>query len=1026
MKKLLNIIVLALLMMHSSYVSGQSREYKISGLVPNVYDYGLSSNLVYSITQDDYGILWFGTLNGLNTYDKHVFDEYNASSGDIRRKINCLSPVHDSLFVGTDNGLFVIDLNTSEVTIVPCAALGQTKPRGIITKISDPHNGRLLVGTKKGIYCYDLINKVYNPLVFEKWQSNFCVNDIVFDKENDVWMIATDKGLMVYDDKDNDVKCFAVMDAIVNTILRCNGVFFVGTNKGLYKLNIRNGIYENIPLIDNKNYEITKILIVDNDLIIGTQRNGLHKLDMQTYAVTDLNHNNVSGLRLLKHQVLDLYRDNCGVVWVATTGGIGTLTLDDKSVNIYKYYLKGTKLQPVWCIEEMSDPIYFVGTDVGVWVFDKNDGSFTDLCDYYGFDSSLVPPFRVNALFFDRSRYLWAGTYGEGLHCFDIEKKKYFNVTKDFDADELVDATVYEVILGVDNTFWIASDKGLFRVNIDNVTYKSYVHDPLDVNSLPSNMITDILWDNGTLYISTDNGFSVYSPDTDEFTNYRLEESLDDDMRINTLFKINKRPDGSFYIGSYTDGVVIFDPVNKRLSIRDDKLKFKAPMLFSIIFDKNDNVWVNTNKGIIWYDKKYGIITNMSNNTGFKGSEFVINAMTQGSKGDIFCGGIEGFNVFKPEKVKVDTTLPKVIITDFITKNEFKGYRIHSGDTIVLPYTGNSFNLSFAAININNVNTVKYKYKLEGYDDEWTVCDVKKRYAEYRQLSAGTYKFMLMAANEAGQWNPEVFEFTLRIFPEWYDTVWFRVIIALVVVALLLVVIFYRREKIRQKMMHQQELAEREKMIKKLSFKSLQLQMNPHSMFNILNSIQSYMLANDTKSAIVYLSGFAKLMRRLLYASQEQLITLFEELGTVRLYLELESMRMRNRFTFSINIDDDVNTKDVDVMPLLFQPFVENAIIHGLARKEGEGLLKIEIHRVDKNKLLCVIEDNGIGRKKAEELSNASGKKHRSYGMEITKRRLEYMKTITDEDYCVNIVDLYDENGNAAGTRAEIIINSVE
>lgn len=226
--------------------------------------------------------------------------------------------------------------------------------------------------------------------------------------------------------------------------------------------------------------------------------------------------------------------------------------------------------------------------------------------------------------------------------------------------------------------------------------------------------------------------------------------------------------------------------------------------------------------------------------------------------------------------------------------------------------------------------------------------------------------------------------------------------------------------------MYQQELDNLEKMIKKLTFKSLQLQINPHSLFNILNSIQSYILANDTKSASIYLSGFAKLMRRLLTVSHEQLVTLFEELESIRLYLELESMRMKNRFTFSIEVDDDIDIRDVDVMPLLLQPFVENAVIHGLAHKEGPGFLKIEIHRVNKSKLLCVIEDNGIGRKKAAELNNMFLKRHRSYGIEITKQRLELMKTINDEDYFVNIIDLYDDDGNAAGTRVEVMINIVE
>ena len=1013
------------------HASGQGHEYRVNGLRPKIYDNGLNSNFVYSIIQDDYGLLWFGTLNGLNTFDKHVFNEYLTSSGYMKCKINCLSVARDSLFVGTDNGLSIIDLNTSAITNVYCDnAWGLSMMGEIITKISSPNNGLVLFGTNKGVFSYDLVSKMFEPIMFNELQNYFSVNDIIFNDIDSVWMIASNKGLIVYDDINNDVECYTLNDTLdiaINTILHYDGnTFFVGTDIGLYEFDYKCGTYDNISLVAEREPVITKIIIVDNDLLIGTKGNGLFKYNLHALDKEDIVDKNVYENILSDNFIIDLYCDNCGVVWIATSGGLGTLSVDNKAVSIHKYYSQGTKLQPVWCIEEIADPKYFIGTDVGVLVFDRINGSFTLLGDYFGMDYQPLQSYRMSTLFFDENRYLWIGTCDNGLYCFDTNRKKCFNITEDFNVKELAGATVYEIVRGVGNTLWVASNKGIFLLNLDNKTVKSYVHDPSDSFSLPSNIVMDLLWDNGVLYISTSDGLSLYSPGNDKFITYRLEETQEHDMATNFLFKISKRSDGNLYIGSYINGIIVFDIENKQFVLQNDSLELNAPLVFSIIFDEDNNVWANTNNGMIRYDMEYGVIMNMSDNIDFKGTEFVPNAAEQSSNGYIFYGGINGFNVFNPFKVKVDATNPEVIITDFATKKKNYISRIHNGDTITLPDINNSFNVSFAAINIDKVNTVKYKFKLVDYDKDWVVRDVKKRYAEYKELPAGTYTFLLTASGESKQWNSEVFKLVVQILPQWHSTIWFRIDVVLIILVLFLLIVFYRKEKIRQRIMYQQELDNLEKMIKKLTFKSLQLQINPHSLFNILNSIQSYILANDTKSASIYLSGFAKLMRRLLTVSHEQLVTLFEELESIRLYLELESMRMKNRFTFSIEVDDDIDIRDVDVMPLLLQPFVENAVIHGLAHKEGPGFLKIEIHRVNKSKLLCVIEDNGIGRKKAAELNNMFLKRHRSYGIEITKQRLELMKTINDEDYFVNIIDLYDDDGNAAGTRVEVMINIVE
>lgn len=191
----------------------------------------------------------------------------------------------------------------------------------------------------------------------------------------------------------------------------------------MYEFDYKCGTYDNISLVAEREPVITKIIIVDNDLLIGTKGNGLFKYNLHALDKEDIVDKNVYENILSDNFIIDLYCDNCGVVWIATSGGLGTLSVDNKAVSIHKYYSQGTKLQPVWCIEEIADPKYFIGTDVGVLVFDRINGSFTLLGDYFEMDYQPLQSYRMSTLFFDENRYLWIGTCDNGLYCFDTNRK---------------------------------------------------------------------------------------------------------------------------------------------------------------------------------------------------------------------------------------------------------------------------------------------------------------------------------------------------------------------------------------------------------------------------------------------------------------------------------------------------------------------------------------------------------------------------------------------------------------------------
>jgi sensor histidine kinase YesM len=208
----------------------------------------------------------------------------------------------------------------------------------------------------------------------------------------------------------------------------------------------------------------------------------------------------------------------------------------------------------------------------------------------------------------------------------------------------------------------------------------------------------------------------------------------------------------------------------------------------------------------------------------------------------------------------------------------------------------------------------------------------------------------------------------------------------------------------------------------KIELKALRSQMNPHFIFNSLNSIQHYIFHTKSDEAIKYLSKFARLVRIILNNSNKPTVTVGEDLEALKLYLELEQMRFEDKFDYEIIIDPSVDA-DYDIMPpLLTQPYVENAILHGLNPKPEKGKLTITFSSKN-NFLICTITDNGIGREKAAEIKRTMPvSKHKSLGMKITEDRLRILNEVNNSKLSVTITDLKDENGNALGTKVELYV----
>jgi LytS/YehU family sensor histidine kinase len=336
-----------------------------------------------------------------------------------------------------------------------------------------------------------------------------------------------------------------------------------------------------------------------------------------------------------------------------------------------------------------------------------------------------------------------------------------------------------------------------------------------------------------------------------------------------------------------------------------------------------------------------------------------------------------------------------------------------------LNYKQNFFSLSFSAKAFTMSQDTRFRYRLKDFDNWIETTD--DRLANYTNVPPGKYIFQLQAANNEGMWNEKMLELPVYIATPWWQTWWFRLS---ALAALLMLTWWLYRSRIDQIRKKEQLRSQYEKKLANVEMSALLAQMNPHFLFNSLNSIDSYIIRNESKKASEYLNNFARLVRLILQNSRSNYISLKDELESLDLYLQMETLRFANRFEYEIQLPPDIDSSAILIPPMLIQPYVENAIWHGLMHKKDgkQGKVELIISKREDN-LFCVIQDNGIGREKAETFrTQHPGNRKRSMGMQITKDRMEMINKLYSTNTTMQVIDLHDDEGNATGTRVELVI----
>ncbi len=489
-----------------------------------------------------------------------------------------------------------------------------------------------------------------------------------------------------------------------------------------------------------------------------------------------------------------------------------------------------------------------------------------------------------------------------------------------------------------------------------------------------------------------------------------------------SAIKFVEDANGNLWIAG-SQGLIYFDPHTKEMSSLKNKNNLPN-VLTNIVIDKQQRLWLLSGSDIVCYNIA------LKKSTAFKGSGALSSADGYGifidsSNNNIWVAANKYLTVFNADSVLKKQKTSPLFISEIIQGNSSINFDAKAANYFKIPYDKSSvtFHVSFTGFNF--VNEPLIAFRLNNKDD-WKYSNTGS--FTFYNLGAGKYNLQVAAAFSIGDIQNETFIIVpFTITPPFYKSIWFIALILTLLGTITYVFFKYRliidhaKANEKEKAAHLLQVkTELEKRLAESEMASLQSQMNPHFIFNVLNSINKYILTSDVHKASEYLVSFSKLIRLVLENSKVTKVALQSDLDALQLYINLEKMRFEDKFESAIEVDKSIDTQFLMIPPLIIQPYAENAIWHGLLQKDGDNKLMIHITQPEANILLITITDDGIGRKKALELKSKSASQNKSFGMQITKNRIGIVNKLFDQQTSVGIEDLYDDNGNATGTKVSL------
>ncbi len=878
------------------------------------------------------------------------------------------------------------------------------------------HNDSTLwVGTRAGLLAYSLTQDTLLPAEVAPQLQKSPINQL-FQYQDKTW-IATDRGGWVVGEEtkqfiNNTAPGSNQIQAI--TADSVGQVWLIAFDGSITKIDAQTLITNEQIQTPNLNRVQCAYTAQDGKIWIGTQNKGI-----AVYAPEDSTWTRISERQGLAHNhVRSIVEDDWNNLWIGTSGGGVTKYLGQFFIHFNKNSgLHGNRIYAL--CKDHNDQLWISASNNGLATYDglqfqksERDSGYIDV--------------KSKVIFQDSQRKLWVGTERKGLVVLDtLDSLGYQLITT---LDGLPNNHINSIAEDGEGNIWVGTQTdGIARINRQDSILKIDVFGRNE--GLYDGFITTLKSDKmGRVWFATRNGKVGY------FAGGQLANIYDqnDGLPMVAIRSVAFDTLGRAWFGTAGDGILTLNPEADSAVIEPLKSEeeLTSDNIYLLIFDQEGHLWAGSETGVDRITlNEAGVVLEVQHygrNEGFLGIETCQNSAICDAEGNLWFGTMNGLTKHTPSQKSREELPPVIHFKDIslfyksLAQTDFADWVLPSGtlkDGLELPYNQNHLSFDFKAVNLSDPQSVRYRWQLEGAEEEWSPFSQRES-VNYSKLPPGEYEFQVQAVSDETLFSEPVSASFVIKKPFWQKR-WVQLLTGLLLLLWVYSIYRNRIRKIRKKEAAKREQLEIQNRVLQLEQKALQLQMNPHFIFNALNSIQSLVATKDYQSARSEINNFATLMRGILSNSRKEKITLQEEINTLEKYLQVEQFCQRVPFEFSIESPAGMDAEEIELPPMLLQPFVENAIIHGISHLQGvKGKLAIKF-KVSDTILQCDIRDNGVGRKRAAELRQSKTSGHQSVAMEVTRERLEAMKG-TASYIALEIDDIKNLEGKISGTQVSV------
>ncbi len=928
---------------------------------------GLSQNTVYDITETDNGILWLATIDGLNRFDGKSFKKFKSDTGnhgEIGAVFTSVEKLNDNiLLLGTANGIICFDTNKLIFkTINEVFSNFQYSPKGFVHDLLVEDESTLYISKEDSLFVYNYKQNTFYTKKLESSIKHFTIDEkgnVYGQTDQTIYRIENFKATKI------DINWGEVSKEKIKAVAFSSiGNFIALKGYPILRFSFVNNIL-NIEQTDIKLQAAFSSLHVSKDekLWIGTRDNGVFLFDPKNNELKS----SLKGINNKLHStfILCFYESQDNTIYTGTSGGGFGINLNKvqqikhiKSVS--KIGEKPTDNMVFGLTKVDNDNIFYGGLFGGIKMYNFSSEKIQ------GYHNNHLPKEAMNMYDFEiiNNDMFIASWYG--LLKFTKDKKILALNTLVNDHDKL-----YSLQKKSDCELFIGGENGLAIYNLEDLSFNQVPckNCKIQMEDLIVRYMSRIN-DNKLLIATSNHSLVMYDIENEKLQDFVALKSFSRSARH---FYIDEE---KLFLAT-DNGLLLLDKSFAIIKSWTKENGLANDFVYAVLKDNIGNAWLSTNFGIAKINIESEVVTNFNKLDGLQGYEFNTASAIKLDDDKLIFGGVNGLNVIKPSDFENPQSINAPLLNELnINQTKYPLSVLDQFSSIVLPYDSNYINIHF-----NNVDHWKkkqtYWYKMEGLDTTWFSNGYNTN-INYSKLSPGKYHFQLKTEINS-EFSKSINAISITITPAFWQTKLFKIFLIL---SCLTGVYFFSNHFVNKKT----KQFENEKRLRVLEAKMMKYRMNPHFIFNTLNSLKHHALFKPKEQTAKFITEFSELIRGILDYNDKELIALNKDIQWTEKYINTENERQGNQTSLSIFIDPNLNTKAIYVPPFLLQAFIEEILWQRLFHQDKNRLLQINYNRIDQG-FEITIEDNGT-------INNNIRSKIKYDGLQLAYERIEHFNKI--------------------------------